>query len=326
MISEFMPSYRNALARYTDTDFETFFDTAGIVEPNQRSLAVDFLGIAGAFYLRLRADQDQKAPRNETLKQLKRAQKASHELADSLAKALQDPSMIEAVMNASMAARQAYPDEQSKRRDSFQILDLIFPLSGTGQGFRYEGLARALNILAKSLSKVEADAIKKPDNGRVHALRPWCILMLVYWLDVFGEPPKTGHYDRETAEYSSAAIAGLAHAAQRLDSELSSRLIVKALGDAITSIQDNDLEGGLLLTVGFSELIASGEARSSKSTLLSFTGMPEDIFSKIQSFPKPDESDGQERAIISKDEFFETLKSSDAGEMMFQALVEKDDV
>lgn len=322
---EFMASYQEALASYQPSDLETIFATAGLSDPGARAIGIDFLAIAGAFYLRRRGDQAATASRSEVLRQLRRAQKSSRDLADSLMTVLQDRSMIGAVMDASRQLRQAYPDDQTRERDSFRILDAIFPLSGSGEGFRYEGLAHALNLLALCFASVEAEAIQKPDIGRIHALRPWSLLMVTYWLETFGEPPRTGHYDKETAEYSSTAIAALTQAAQCLDKELTSRLVVKALTEATASLEQSALELGLLLSIGFSELIASGEAHAPNDALLGFTGIPADLLSGLQSLPLPEGHLPRERAIVSKDEFFETLKSSEAGKMLLQGLMANDD-
>lgn len=227
--NDFVSKYREALACYSDEDFETIFQLAGIEGQELQDLGKDFFGIAGAYYLTNIEEQSRQAPKTETLKHLARAQRSSRDLAENLSKALQERSMVSALTEASLAARTTYPDEDAQKRDSYKILNSIFPLAGDGSGFRYEGLNQALTVLADSIALVEAEAIKKPGRGRNHALRPWILIMCFYWMGAKGDIPTSGHYDAETADYDSPTVASLSHAARCLDPELSSRALVASL-------------------------------------------------------------------------------------------------
>ncbi|KQB97390.1 hypothetical protein AL073_00045 [Loktanella sp. 1ANDIMAR09] len=322
--SDFVSKYREAITCYSDADFETIFERAGIEGQELQNLGKDFLGIAGALYLSAIERQSRQTARNETLKHLAHAQRSSRNLAESLSKALQDKSMIGALTEASLAARVAYPDEKSQELDSYKILDSIFPLSGTGKGFRYDGLNQALTILAECIALVEADAIEKPVRGRKHAMRPWMLLMFMYWVHAKNEPPRSGHYDPETAEYDSPAMASLALAAERLDPELTSRTLASIFGDMSKTFTAKPEEPAIIATIGFSEIIAAKASVSSSAALERYLEMPEGFIPAMQEVTDsalPSQNSSSEKSIISKEEFFETLKSSNEGLILLRSMM-----
>lgn len=322
---EFMVRYREALSHYTEADFEEFFSLAEIDDPEMLLLGRDFLGSAGSIYLMQMADQPKRARRGETIKNLNKTRKAGRELAENLHRLLQDGAVVDALAELTPAIRAQYPTDEDQAKDSFKILDAIFPLSEKGKGFRYEGMSRALMVLAQCIDAIDETNIKKPDIGRSHALRGWMILLVAYWIEARCEAPRSGHYDPETAGYSSRAIAAFTKAAQTLDPEISERLIVQALGVASQSMMKSELEAAILLMRSFAALVPSDEAHSSADTLRRYMGMPEDAFTQFRNaslvIPEP----GRETAIITKEEFYETFKSSGLEKMLLQSQVEKYD-
>lgn len=319
---DFIQKYQEALACYSEEDFERIFNLAGIEGDELRTLGKDYLGMAGAFYLSMIERQTRHSQKSETLRHLAKAQRASRDLAEHLGKALQEPSMINALMEASLTARTAFPDDEAKNRDSYKILDSIFPLSGIGQGFRYEGLSHALAILAECIARVESDAIKKPARGRKTALRPWILLMYTYWHQAKGEPPRTGHYDAEIAEYDSPSMAALSLAAERLDPELTSRALASSIGPTSDAFANTLEEPLLLAAIGFAEIIAADVSVSSKDTLERHLGMPPGFTANLSGVAPPPATSTRENSIVSKEEFFETLKSSVPGQMLLQCLID----
>jgi hypothetical protein len=319
--SDFVSKYREALACYSEEDFETIFQLAGIEGQELRNLGKDFLGIAGAFYLTSIEEQSQQAPKTETLKHLARAQRSSRDLAENLSKALQDHSMISALMEASLAARTTYPDEDSQKRDSYKILNSIFPFEVDGSGFRYEGLCHALTALADTIALVEAEAIRKPGRGRSHALRPWILMMCFYWVEVKGDIPTSGHYDAETADYDSPTVASLSHAARCLDPELSSRALVASFAQMTKVFGDTPQLPSMLLNVGFTHIICANASVSGSAAFERFAGMPEGYTVKMQEQIVSSADPTAEKSTISKEEFYETLKSSDEGLMLLRSLM-----
>jgi hypothetical protein len=318
---DIVSKFREALACYSEADFEAIFTLGGIEGQELQDLGKDFLGIAGAFYLSAMERQARQGQKTETLKYLAKAQRASRDLADNLGKALQDRSMIGALMEASLAARTAYPDDDAKRRDSFKILNSIFPLSADGSGFRYEGLSHAMTILAECIALVEADAIEKPMRGRKHALRPWAMLMFLYWTHAKGDLPRGGHYDRETAEYGSPAMASLGFAAERLDPELTDRTLASLFGTVSDAFIDNLEEPLLLSSIGFSQIIAENASVSGGEALGRYLEMPPGYAEKMASMMLPSANPAAEKAIVSKEEFFETIDSTEAGKTLLQGLM-----
>jgi len=321
---EFMEHYREALSRYTETDFEEFFVLAGIEDSEMVTLGIDFLGSAGSFYLMQMAAQSKRARRGETIKNLAKTKRASRELAENLYGLLKDPTVVHALAELTPAVRARYPTDEDHATDSYTILDAIFPLSEKGKGFRYEGMSRALMVLAQCIDAIDETKIKKPDIGRSHAMRSWMIIMLMYWVEARHEAPRSGHYDSETASYSSQAIAALTKVAQTLDPEISERLIVQVLGVASASIGESELEGAIILMRCFAALASSNEARSSPEALRRYMNMPEDAFTQFGDASLVTPEPGRETAIITKEEFYETFKSSGLEEILLQSQVEKD--
>ncbi|TCP38767.1 hypothetical protein [Rhodovulum marinum] len=257
MSDAFFDDYRRALASYSEETFAEFFRLARITDPHVQAIGKDYLGVAGAFYFS-HMDRQAAAPsRTEALKKLSRAQRASHELADSLARAIADRSVFRELSDAGTAAGRELQDDASANSDTLEILSAIFPIKADGKGFRYDGLQKTLLTLANCLEQIEAEAIEKRRKGRGHALHPWLVLMNVYWIKATGETPSIGHYDREIGDYDSAAIAALSFAAEVLDSQISSRLVAKGMGAAHDSIMNTLLEMTVLLA-GFSLLVANG--------------------------------------------------------------------
>jgi len=323
--NEFMAEYRAAIARYTEADFEAFFSLAEITDSELRALGKDFLGAAGSLFLSHIERQRAQLPRGETIKHLNKAKKASRALAKNLTSALQDRSVVGSLTELAPSIRSAYPTDADKSKDSYKILDAIFPLASKGQGFRYEGLAQALMMLSQCIDAIEDEAIKKPDKGRSHAMRPWMILMVFYWIEATGTAPRSGHYDSEVSEYSSMAVAAFTATLQKLDPEISERLVVQALGAATQSLEKSPLEASLLMSAGFLHLIASGGAHSKPETLRACLGLPEGEFNAFadMSMANPDPAD--EQAILTREEFYETFKSSGLEKMLLQTSIEADD-
>ncbi|MGJ8624237.1 MAG: hypothetical protein ACSHW1_15885 [Yoonia sp.] len=321
---EFMANYHDAMARYAKADFDEFFLLADISDPEMRTLGMDFLGSAGAFYLMQMEQQSRRASRGEVLKSLTKTRKASRALAENLYDLLDNRNVIQALAELTPSIRARFSTDKEREKDSFKILDAIFPLSAKGKGFRYEGMAQALMILAQCIDAIEEVKIKKPDVGRSHAMRSWMIIMLMYWVEARHEIPRSGHYDSETASYSSQAIAALTKAAQTLDPEISERLIVQVLGVASASIDESELEGVIILMRCFVALVSSNEARSSPETLRRYLNMPEDAFTQFRNASLVTPEPGRETAIITKEEFYETFKSSGLEKILLQSQVEKD--
>jgi hypothetical protein len=320
---EFITHYREAMARYGEADFGEFFSLAEIDDPETRSLGKDFIGAAGSFYLMQMNYQSKRASRGETIRLLRKTQKSSRAFAESLSELLQSPGVVSELAELTSALRGQYPTTADQEQDSYKILDSIFPLSANGKGFRYEGMAQALRVLAQCIEAVDEKEIKKPDTGRSSTLKGWMILMILYWVEVKGDVPRSGHYDSETAGYSSRAIAALTKAAQTLDPEISERLVVLALGAAIQSFNETDLEGTIILTRSFAALARSNEAQSPPDALRRYIGMPEDVYNKFTTETHAIPRAGKEAAIVTKEEFYETLKSSEFGKMLLQSQVEK---
>lgn len=320
-----MTEYRAAVARYTEADCEAFFSLAEITDPEMRALGKDFLGAAGSFFLSHIERQRAQLPRGDTIKHLKKAKKASRALAENLTEALQDRSVVGALTELTPSVKSAYPTDADKTKDSYKILGSIFPLASTGQGFRYEGLAQALMMLSQCIDAIEEAAIEKPDKGRSHALRPWMILMVFYWIEATGKAPRSGHYDSEVSEYSSMAVAAFTAALQKVDPEISERLVVQALGVATQSFEQSPLGASLLMSASFLHLIASGEAHSKPETLRACLGLPEDEFKAFADMSLAQPDPAGEQAILTREEFYETFKSSGLAKMLLQAAIEADD-
>ena len=321
MNDQFIDDYKRAIASYSEDDFAEFFRLAGISDPDKQLIGKDFLGVAGAVYLS-QIDMQTAAPtRSDTLKQLTRAQRASRELAESLSQAMTDVSMSSALENAGTQAGRALKSSPGAHKDSLAILSAIFPVEADGKGFRYDGFQKSLSILADCLDQIESDAIKKNKRGRGKALHPWLVLICMYWLEAKRQLPTTGHYDKEIGDYDSADIAALTFAAERIDKDISSRLIVKTLNTTIPAFESDDLESLLLLSVGFGAIFTAGVSVSGKEAMQKWLTMPDGITDELWASWPASPAEPRERAKMSKDEFHETLKSSDEGRMLLQALM-----
>ena len=180
-------------------------------------------------------------------------------------------------------------------------------------------------LLAQCIDAIDEGEIKKPVIGRALPLKGWMIMMMFYWIEVKGEAPRAGHYDRETAAYSSRAIAALTQIAQTLDPEISERLMVQALGAAGQSFKESELEGTMILTRGFVALALSSEAQSTPDALRRYIGMPEEAYDQFTNASYAIRPAGKEVATVTKEEFYETLKSTEFGKMLLQPQVEKGD-
>ena len=322
--NEFMVHYRAALAIYSEEDWEAFFSNAGITDKTLQALGKDFLGVAGSIYLSHMARQSEQMRRTDALKHLKKSQKASLALAENLTLALRNKSIIDAMMKLAPSIRAEFPTKEDREKDSYQILDAIFPLSSKGKGFRYEGLARALEMLARSLNGITPEMIEKPDTGRSHALRPWMILVLYYWHYATGDLPSTGHYYSEVADYLSPSIDALTHMAEKLDSNLSQRLIVQALGTAAETFENNLLETTVLMSGSFVHLISSGEAQASIEAFSQCSGIPLANLDSMTKLKITDPDPDREKMIITPEEFSETFKSAELEKMLFPGSIETD--
>jgi hypothetical protein len=247
MSDEFVKNYRRAIACYTDNDFEEFFDIAEISDQSMRSIGKDMLGIAGAHYF---TQLDQLAvakTRGETVKHLKRAQKASRDLADSLKCVMIDRTASSALMDAGIAVGRELKNDPVANQDTLSILSAIFPIDVDGSGFREEGLQKTLIALADSLVAIQAGAIPKARRGRSHGLAPWLQVMCFYWAEATKSVPTIGHYYREIGDYKSTSLAALTFAAETLDHEISSSAVAEALPVALNTISENPVSPILLL-------------------------------------------------------------------------------
>jgi len=315
----FIDDYQRAIAFYGEHEFAEFFRLSSISDPHMQSIGKDFLGVAGGFYLSHMDRQEAAPTRSETLKQLSRAQRASRDLADSLSRAMADVSMSSALEGAGVEAGSALKSSTEPHNDTLAILSAIFPIEADGKGFRYEGFQKSLALIADSIGQIEADAIKKNKRGRGTALHPWLVLMCMYWTHAKRELPSMGHYIKEIGDYDSADIAALTFAAERLDKDISSRLIAQTLNSTLRALEDDFMEAILLMGVGFTEIITAGVSVSGKDALQKWLAMPQDITDELWASGCTTPDDPKEQARLSKEEFCETLKSSEGGRMLLQA-------
>ena len=320
---EFMQHYREAMSRYSEADFGEFFSLAGIDDPEAQALGRDFIGAAGSTYLMQLRAQSKAASRSETLRRLRKTQKTSRAFAESLHELLQSRSVVSELAELTSTLRAQYPTPEDQDQDSYKILDAIFPLSANGKGFRYEGMARALMLLAQCIDAIDESEIEKPFVGRAFPLKGWMIMMTWYWIEVKGEAPRSGHYDRETASYSSSAIAALTKIGQTLDPAISERLLVQALGAAGQSLNEGWMESALIVTRSFAALSLSNEAQSTPDSLRRYIGMPQEAYDQFTSATFAIPPTGKEVAIVTKEEFYETLKSTELEKLLLQPQVEK---
>lgn len=319
MSDNFIDYYQRAIASYTEYDYAEFFRLSGIFDRHMQSIGKDFLGVAGGVYLS-HIDRQEAAPtRSETIKQLSRAQRASRDLADSLSQAMADISLSSALAGAGSEAGRALKSSTEPHTDTLAILSAIFPVEADGKGFRYEGFQKSLALIADSIGQIEADAIKKNKRGRGIALHPWLVLMCMYWAEAKGELPRIGHYEKDIGDYDSADVAALTFAAERLDKELTGRLIVSTLNTTLRALESDFLEAIVLMGVGFTEIITAGVSVSGKDALQKWLAMPQDITDELWASGPTLPNDPKEHAKISKEEFRETLKSSEGGRMLLQA-------
>tara|TARA_R110002072_G_scaffold289309_1_gene456272 strand:+ start:156 stop:1136 length:981 start_codon:yes stop_codon:yes gene_type:complete len=321
MSLSFVDEYKRAIACYSEQDFTTFFDMAGIVEPSMRMIGKDMLGIAGAHYF---TQLDQLAAANtrgETLKHLKRAQKASRDLADSLKHVMVDRAASTALMDAGVALGRDMKTDPAANQDTLSIMSAIFPIDVDGKGFREEGLQKTLIALADNLGSIEADAIPKARRGRGHGLAPWLEVMCFHWIEARKELPTIGHYYRETGDYASISLAALTFAAEKIDREISSSALAEGLPDALNALSENPLSPFVLISFAIPQIVASNAAQSDHTTLANWLGAPTEILEQLglEGSLEPDAK--RETATISKDEFFEMLNSSESGKMLLQAFI-----
>ena len=325
MSNSFTDQYRRAIACYSEHDFDVFFDMAGIADPSMRMIGKDMLGIAGAHYLTQLDQLAASNTRGETLKHLKRAQKASRDLADSLRHVMVDRAASNALMDAGVTLGREMHSDPVANQDTLNILSAIFPIDGDGKGFREEGLQKTLIALADNLGAIEADAIPKARRGRGHGLAPWLQVMCFYWLEATKELPTIGHYYRETGDYASASLAALTFAAEKLDREISSSALAEGLPDALNTITENPLSPVVLLTVAVPQLVAAKAAQSDDATLANWLGAPPEMLAQLGTAGPLGADTQRETATVSKAEFFEILKSSESGKMLLQAPIAPDE-
>lgn len=227
------------------------------------------------------------------------------------------------LLEAALDGREELRSTHGEDSDTYAILNAIFPLAGDGKGFRVEGFQHALEFLADRLAAIEDDSIAKRSKGRIYAMRPWMLLMVFYWHEAKGERPRIGHYQRDIGDYDSPAVAALSDALEQIDPEASSRGVVDALKQAEEAFDRDPTEPVVLLTFGLGPVVLAGEVVSTRETLARYLDMPPTLLESIWASgegSKPLEN--RERSMVSKEEFFETLKSSEGGKILLRTLIE----
>ncbi|NIY81002.1 MAG: hypothetical protein HWE33_14510 [Rhodobacteraceae bacterium] len=139
-----------------------------------------------------------------------------------------------------------------------------------------------------------------------------------------GDLPSTGHYYSEVADYLSPSVDALTHMAEKLDPELSQRLIVQALGAATEAFLDNPLEPTILMSASFLHLVSSGEAHANTEALAECSGVPLNDLASLAQLQITDPDPNKEKAVMTREEFSETFRSSKMEKMLFPGLMERD--
>ncbi|PQO21990.1 hypothetical protein C2I36_15405 [Rhodobacteraceae bacterium WD3A24] len=321
--TEFLDDYRRAAACYTEADFDAFFRLAQIDDEYLRSIGKDILCIAGALYFGERRLQEEQVPRRETMRRLNRAKRAAHALHENLVDALEDSSLVDAVSESGVEAIKNNAITRQNSPDTFEILRSIFPVDADGSGFRMDGLTNSLSILAESLDAIDDVMIHKRVRGRQRALDVWFSPMLFYWFPLKEDLPRTGHYDGEASTYGSADIGALTHAAQRLDDSVTERLIVKMVTELKGDFDNRLLEVSFLSSLGVCHLATSKVSTfASKEALAAVFGVPAEV---LASLPREHATEGgktSEASRLSREEFRETLKSSDDGILLLRSIMD----
>jgi hypothetical protein len=324
-----LENYRTARSLYSSGDFAKFFELSGIEAKAQQGVFMDVLCAAGAAYLSEYNGQTKQLPKGKVLEELNRAQNASDELVKSLEALGKNSNILLTVSEAAVSQREDILSDYGKDSDTYQILGSIFPFDIAGNGFRQSGLQNSLKVLSKLLASIQTDQIQKTKRGRLETLKHWVSTVSIFWVLAKGALPTSGHYDQGTGDYDSPDVAALTFAIEKIDTNISSRLVAEALRWTSNQFRDGAMEAMLHYGAAMTILIGSGETYTHKENLKMFfqmaspgQGFSDAKFDEIWGSLQKQEPGGAEQAYISKEQFHETLNSSDSGKMLLQAFVE----
>jgi hypothetical protein len=304
-------AYREASAAYTPADYEKFLAAAKIWDPQHRELGEIFLRLAGCIYLAALQHQALTPTRTELVNHLQKAQAASRDMALHLRGALADYEFGKRFLGQCLDHEGEARDPRHVQSGAFDILAAALPFDDPVRGFQIDGLLEALDFVAARLGEIEPDKTPKPTTGRTKALKYWLQAMGFFWVIAKDEEPAPGKYDSEVSDYSSPDVAALTLAAETLDPELNSRLVVAALLDAKRDFSASVDGPGLLL--GEAALAAQrveGHFGALKP-ILEHIGLPGDMLDALaETRGREEATPGAPRAMIADDFYEETVESA----------------
>jgi hypothetical protein len=317
-------AYREASAAYTPADYEKFLAAAQVSDPKHRELGEIFLRLAGCIYLGALQHQALTPTRTELVSHIQKAQAASRDLARHLRGAFADYEFGRSVLKQCLDHEDEARNPRHIKSGAYDILAAALPFDDHVRGFQIDGLLEALDFVAARLGEIEVDKTQKPVKGRTKALKYWLQAMGLFWVIAKDEEPAPGKYDSEVSDYSSPDVAALTLAAETLDPEINSRLVVAALLDAKQDFSAS-LDGpGLLL--GEAALAAwRVEGHFGALTpLLEHIGLPGDMLDQVaepggRAEPTPDAP----RAMIADVFYEETVESAISEIRLFPGLVDE---
>lgn len=309
--------------------FDTFFELSHIVNPVHQIIAKDMLCAAAASYLEALSYQEKTSTRSENLKEFKRAKRASRDLSDSLELLLEKANFSFKLMDVALPKKKELISKFGADSDTYKLLSEIFPFDVEGDGFKTDGLKNMICVLADLISEVEDVQFVKSEKGRIFALEAWVSVMGFYWISTKGKLPKVGHYDTEIADYDSSEVAALTYAAQQIDADISSRLIVKSLDALRNQILTEHMKPLILMMVSLDTMIRSGEAYTPQKYFEYYFNLfspsdvsPEGSLDETWGSAQSVEATASEKCHISAEQFYETLLSSKGGNMLLHIAME----
>lgn len=324
-----LENYRAARNRYTEEDFSTFFEMTGTEAPGQQTIFMDALSAAGASYLQDHALRQERLTKGEILKELRRVQKASDELASSLKTLGQRSNTMTMLSEAVISRQEEFLTEYGADSGTYKILSSIFPFDVKENGFRQGGLQNSLRVLSEALISIQAEQIPKTPKGRLVALENWVSTLAMVWAAAKGKLPAIGHYDQGIGDYDSADVAALTFAIEKIDPQVSSRLVAEALKITITQFNQYPMQAMLHYGAMMMLLIRSGETYTHKENLKMFfqmgasgQGLSDADFDELWGSLQERSDEKTEEEYVSKEQFSEALNSSESGKMLLQGFVE----
>jgi hypothetical protein len=316
-------AYREAAAAYAPGDYEKFFAEARIADHQDRELGVIFLKLAGCIYLATLQHQALTPTRTELMAHLRKAQTASRDLAAHLRGAFEDYDFRAKLLTQTMASEAKAREPRSVDSGAYEILAAAFPFDDPIRGFRVDGLLEALEFISDRLGEMAPEKIPKPTKGRTTALKYWLQAMGTYWVIVKGEAPTPGRYTPEVADYSSPDVAALTLAAEILDPETTSRLVVSALRDAKRDYTASLKGPGLLMgAAALASARVEGDCKT-MATLFERLGASVEVLGEMMALGVPSAAPADAPRDMLLDEFFEeTVKQTISQFPLFPEVVE----